>query len=168
MKQCRECGTLSPDDTVFCYICGTKFPENDAEEKSVNSEFSDLVNNNESPIFDSTYVYESNQSVLRTNGVYYFIEGGFRYLLKFSSDGVVLGTSDTNTSIPIATSINGITYRDQGRYSIENGQISFSLINQQGQVDYWGQVLNNELLLNLHSHLNGHRASNERYQFVEI
>ena len=27
MKQCRECGTLSPDDTVFCYICGTKFPE---------------------------------------------------------------------------------------------------------------------------------------------
>ena len=34
MKQCRECGTLSPDDTVFCYICGTKFPENDAEEKN--------------------------------------------------------------------------------------------------------------------------------------
>ena len=27
MKRCRECGTLSPDDTVFCYICGTKFPE---------------------------------------------------------------------------------------------------------------------------------------------
>ena len=27
MKQCRECGTLSPDDTIFCYICGTKFPE---------------------------------------------------------------------------------------------------------------------------------------------
>ncbi len=27
MKQCRECGTLSPDDTVFCYICGTRFPE---------------------------------------------------------------------------------------------------------------------------------------------
>lgn len=27
MKQCRECGTLSPNDTVFCYICGIKFPE---------------------------------------------------------------------------------------------------------------------------------------------
>ncbi len=27
MKQCRECGTLSLDDTIFCYICGTKFPE---------------------------------------------------------------------------------------------------------------------------------------------
>lgn len=168
MKQCRECGTLSPDDTVFCYICGTRFPENDAEEKSVDSESSDLVNNNESLISDSTHVYEANQSALRTNGVYYFIEGGFRYLLKFSSDGAVLGTSDINTSIPIAASVSGITYRDQGRYSIENGQISFSLINQQGQVDYWGQVLNNELLLNLHSHLNGHRASNERYQFVEM
>ena len=27
MKQCRECGTLSPDDTVFCYVCGMKFPD---------------------------------------------------------------------------------------------------------------------------------------------
>lgn len=27
MKQCRECGTFSPENTVFCYICGTKFPE---------------------------------------------------------------------------------------------------------------------------------------------
>ena len=27
MKQCRECGTLSNDDTVYCYVCGTKFPE---------------------------------------------------------------------------------------------------------------------------------------------
>lgn len=168
MKQCREYGTLSPDDTVFCYICGTRFPENDAEEKNDDSEFRDLANNNESIISDSTHVYEANQSALRTNGVYYFIEGGFRYLLKFSSDGAVLGTSDTNSSIPSASSINGITYRDQGRYSIENGQISFSLIKQQGQVDYWGQVLNNELLLNLHSHLNGHRASNERYKFVEM
>ncbi len=34
MKQCCECGTLSPDDTVFCYICGTKFPELPEEVKS--------------------------------------------------------------------------------------------------------------------------------------
>lgn len=27
MKQCRECGTLSPDDTVFFYICGMIFPD---------------------------------------------------------------------------------------------------------------------------------------------
>ena len=25
MKQCRECGTISSDDTEYCYICGTKF-----------------------------------------------------------------------------------------------------------------------------------------------
>nr|WP_300819315.1 hypothetical protein [uncultured Acetatifactor sp.] len=104
MKQCRECGTLSPDDTVFCYICGTKFPENDTEEKNVDSELSDRLNN-ENSVSNSTRVYEADQFVLRTNGVYYFIEGGFRYLLKFNSDGVVLGTSDTNTSIPIAASI---------------------------------------------------------------
>lgn len=35
MKQCRECGTLSPDDTVFCYICGTKFPELPEEVKRI-------------------------------------------------------------------------------------------------------------------------------------
>ena len=27
MKQCRECGTLSNDDTIFCAVCGTKFLE---------------------------------------------------------------------------------------------------------------------------------------------
>lgn len=35
MKQCRECGTLSPDDTVFCYICGTRFPELPEEAKRI-------------------------------------------------------------------------------------------------------------------------------------
>lgn len=52
MKQCRECGTLSSDDTVFCYICGTRFPENDAEEKNEDSEFSVLGNNKENSISD--------------------------------------------------------------------------------------------------------------------
>lgn len=33
MKQCRECGTLSSDETVFCYVCGTKFPELSEEVK---------------------------------------------------------------------------------------------------------------------------------------
>ena len=28
MKKCRECGMLSPDETIFCRICGTKFPTN--------------------------------------------------------------------------------------------------------------------------------------------
>lgn len=35
MKQCRECGTFSTDETVFCSICGTKF-----------SEIPDIVSNN--------------------------------------------------------------------------------------------------------------------------
>lgn len=35
MKQCRECSTLSPDDTVFCYICGTRFPELPEEAKRI-------------------------------------------------------------------------------------------------------------------------------------
>lgn len=38
MKQCREYGTLSPDDTVFCYICGTKFPELPEEVKRAHLE----------------------------------------------------------------------------------------------------------------------------------
>ena len=28
MKICRECGTPCADDTVFCYVCGTKFHMN--------------------------------------------------------------------------------------------------------------------------------------------
>lgn len=41
MKQCRVCGALSYDDTAFCYICGTKFPdceELDLSDKSKNIE----------------------------------------------------------------------------------------------------------------------------------
>lgn len=26
MKQCQECGTYAPDDAIFCYVCGKKFP----------------------------------------------------------------------------------------------------------------------------------------------
>lgn len=118
---------------------------------------------------DSVSIYKTDDApVLKMNGVYYFIEGGFRYLLKFYPDGGVQGTSDTNINSPSASEIRGISYRVQGRYSVENQQLSFSLINQQGQVEYWGQILNSELLLNLHSHINGHQASNERCQFVEI
>ncbi len=167
MKQCRECGTLSPDDTVFCYICGTKFHENNAEEKTVDSE-NEWTNNGDNSVSDSTNVGEVNQSALRMNGVYYFIKGGFRYLLKFNSDGMVQGTSDTNITMPSASEIRGISYRDQGHYSVDNEQISFSLINQQGQVDNWGEISNNSLILNLHSHINGHQALNEVYQFVEM
>ena len=43
MKQCRECGTLSRDETVFCYICGTKFSE--LSEDATSSQVKEAVNN---------------------------------------------------------------------------------------------------------------------------
>lgn len=27
MKQCLECGTFSPDDTMFCAVCGKRFSD---------------------------------------------------------------------------------------------------------------------------------------------
>ena len=167
MKQCRECGTLSPDDTVFCYICGTKFAENDVKEKNISLE-SDGTNNGREFIVDPMHDSESMLSALKTNGVYYFIEGEVRYLLRFNPDGTVLGTSEMNNSIPTVAEVNSKSYRDQGRYLIEDGQISFSLINQNGQVDYWGQVSKGALTLSSYSHINGYQASNKVYYFVEL
>lgn len=248
MKQCRECGTLSPDDTVFCYICGARFRATDEKSEnaievgsSVDKGLGEVLLNEEEAEsivryivgcfyrqenFDlssdtfamnrirqeiaknsatlkrgatvglsfpyltadvtgpkhldidvsldiaadsaSDYRGNGNMSALRMNGVYYFIEGGFRYLLKFYPDGVVQGTSDAKSTIPSAVEIRNITYRDQGNYSIVDQQLSFNLGNQQGQVDYWGQISGDTLILNLHSHINGHRASNEVYQFIEM
>lgn len=35
MKQCRECGTLSPYEKVFCCICGKRYPELAEEFKKI-------------------------------------------------------------------------------------------------------------------------------------
>lgn len=151
----------------YDYICGTKFPEHDVVEEEY-SEVDNSPSNDNDLIHESYSIYESNLTTLLMNGVYYYIEGGFRYLLKFSSDGVIQGTSDTNAIIPSASEIRSISYRDQGRYSLENDKISISLMNQNGQVDYWGHISKGLLTLSSHSHINGHRASNVVYKFVEI
>lgn len=164
MKQCRVCGTLSSDDTVFCYICGTKFsnikPENIIEVVDNTCE----LENPSQPINANPYQIGAP----KMNGVYYFVENGFRYLLRFYDNGDVQGTSDTNVVMPSPTEIRNMTYRDHGRYSVENQQLTFSLSNEQGQVDYWGQILKDKIVLNRHSHINGNRGSNEEYRFVEM
>jgi large subunit ribosomal protein L7/L12 len=43
MKQCRECGALSNDDTVFCYICGTRFAESTIKMETVSAPKSDCA-----------------------------------------------------------------------------------------------------------------------------
>ena len=169
MKQCKECGTLSSDDTVFCYICGTKFTDNQSEKIIGSGETtSNLTSMDQMRLPNHVLAVNAAAESLNMNGVYYFMEGGFRYLLKFSPNGDVQGTSDTNAMIPSPTEIRSITYRDHGRYSVNNLQLIFSLSNQQGQVDYWGQISDGKLILNLHSHINGHQATNQEYKFVEI
>ena len=43
MKQCSECGTFSPDDTMFCAVCGKRF--SDAIDVS-SAENNNIENNN--------------------------------------------------------------------------------------------------------------------------
>lgn len=168
MKQCRVCGTLSSDDTVFCYICGTKFSNTKPENIIENTDNTCELVNSSQPINANPYQSHQIDANLKMSGVYYFIENGFRYLLKFSDNGDVQGTSDTNAVMPSPTEIQNRTYRDHGRYSVENQQLTFSLSNQQGQVDYWGQILKDKIVLNSHSHINGYRGTNAEYLFVEM
>lgn len=74
MKQCRECGTLSPADTVFCYICGTRFPDDQSEELSGTGEIieeSELSRSNDSVSFSCPAcgsIIRGNRRALIDNG----------------------------------------------------------------------------------------------------
>lgn len=52
MKQCKECGVFSQDDTVFCYVCGKKLPEMPdvaIETSQSETQYSEQVIDNQAP-----------------------------------------------------------------------------------------------------------------------
>lgn len=90
MKQCRECGTLSSDDTIFCYVCGTKFNESEkialgtmtgetlsAEQNSSNQSILGVNDDgigNRGLLFNGVYQYkdEGYSSYLMHSDIYYY------------------------------------------------------------------------------------------------
>lgn len=165
MKQCRECGVICNDDTVFCYICGSKFTNNsekmietDASKNEINTKRSLKNNNNE----------ESNISCLKTNGVYYLILSNFRHIIRFLPDGSVMGESDLNTVVPSVTELQSISYNEQGKYFVKSVNLSFSLENEDGLMDYWGRISNDALFLKSCPRINRYQSSYKEYKYIEL
>ena len=159
MKQCRECGTLSSDDTVFCYICGTRFPDREGQVSAGNTEETDC--NDE---LNSAKMESRDESVL-FEGLYQCKYQDYSSYLRFFDSGVVVEVGSTGTPEQVVKWLTQ-NYESHGTYTISNGQITFDIFSSSGQVSYSGRIINSSLLqLDIRSYINGYTANNLEYHF---
>ncbi len=167
MKQCRECGTLSPDDTVFCYICGTKFndfEENLSDYASVESLTEDQESGKNIP---ATSESDTGEGIILFDGVYQYRYPDYSSYLRFFPDGKVVEVGSTGTPSQVGQWLNH-EYESFGFYTIENGAVSFVITSSSGQVSYSGRIFKEAIEIDMTSHINGYSASNLRYSFCGL
>jgi hypothetical protein len=104
---------------------------------------------------------------IRYDGVYYREEDlDSNQYIRFYDDGTVITVTSTGT----ITQIKDWFDKDndspsKGRYVITGENISFQSTSEEGRVDYNGQIFDNRLILNIHSHINGFRENDKEYIF---
>lgn len=167
MKQCRECGTLSPDDTVFCYICGTKF--NDHEEDS--SDYAAVESLTEDQGSDKnirvTAESDTGEGKILFDGVYQYRYPVYSSYLRFFADGKVVEVSSTGTPSQVGQWLNH-EYESFGFYAIKDGTVSFVITSSSGKVSYSGRIFEEAIEIDMTSHINGNSSSNLRYNFCSL
>lgn len=161
MKQCRECVTLSPDDTVFCYICGTKF--NDYEEDASDHASVESTTEDQGSDKDVPTMAESNtgEGEILFDGVYQYRYPDYSSYLRFFPDGKVVEVGSTGTPSQVGQWLNH-EYESYGYYNINGGAVSFVITSSSGQVSYSGRILKEAIEIDMTSHINGYGASNLR------
>lgn len=167
MKQCRECGTLSPDDTVFCYICGTKF--NDYEEDVSDYASVESTTEDQGSDKDVRTMAESNtgEGKILFDGVYQYRYPDYSSYLRFFPDGKVVEVGSTGTPSQVGQWLNH-EYESYGYYNINDGAVSFVITSSSGQVSYSGRILKEAIEIDITSHINGYSASNLRYNYCSL
>jgi hypothetical protein len=103
-------------------------------------------------------------NVLRYDGVYYCVQVGYRQFLKFFPDGTVIGVSASGTAEQVSRWID--TTDNKGRYKTVGARVTFSLTSPQGVVDYSGDIFEASLVVDSHSHINGHCSRRQDYSFT--
>jgi TIR domain len=86
----------------------------------------------------------------------------FRQYLRFSADGCVAGVSSTGEAGQVIKwlTVSGPNLRigfGRGSYLLQGSSLKFSLTSDSGAVDHEGDILDDKLVLRVHSHINGHR-----------
>lgn len=164
MKQCRECGTLSYDDTDFCYICGAKF--NDCEKGSSEYLAVESVSEDhrlEKHIPEVTEI-DSGEMRIRFDGIYQYKYPDYSSYLRFIADGKVVEVVSTGIPSQVGQWLNHERERF-GYYTIQDGIVSFTITGSTGKVSYAGKILKDAIEINVISHINGYSANNLRYSF---
>ena len=117
----------------------------------------------------TTSIPHSNEIIthsVRHDGVYYCKESDYTSYIRFYDDGIVITVSSTGAIAQIKRWFNKDNDNISiGKFNIISDKISFSSTNSDGTVDYNGQILNDKLLLNIYSHINGYVSNNNEYLF---
>jgi hypothetical protein len=112
---------------------------------------------------------------VRTDGLYKsgpYTAKEFQYwqYLRFYTDGTVLTSSTGEEDLAgIAKWLakENEAKRGQGEYKLVGQTIEFSAQTSRGVIDYEGMVSGNEIILKIHSHINGHRGV-AQYKFCPV
>jgi hypothetical protein len=81
--------------------------------------------------------------------------------LRFYSDGLVIDVSSTGSAAEVARWFTREKVDSSGHYSLSGPTLHFSATSSVGTVDYEGEIVEEKLMLRLHSHINGHRDVQE-------
>jgi hypothetical protein len=106
---------------------------------------------------------------LRFDGLYYAKSpDGSTWYLRFYEDGTVLDVDSTGTPEKVAQWFKkGHPAPSQGTYRRNGATLKFSTRSSAGVVDYAGEVGQDVLRLQMHSRINGFKAT-ATYTFVKL
>ncbi len=107
--------------------------------------------------------------VLRFDGLYQKSnDDGYTSYLRFLADLTVLQVTSSGTPQQVTTWLKKNAGKgSQGQYLLDGASISFVVTSTMGSVEYSGQVGDDQLVLQVHSLINDHRATNT-YTFVPL
>jgi hypothetical protein len=111
---------------------------------------------------------DKNDETINYNRLYVSGTNSSYHCLKFFEDGEVIDAS-VNGNILDTHVKEGLDnwfkkgYHDKGHYTVNEAMISFTTKSISGEIAYSGRIEKNELILNVHSHINGNKFT-ERYK----
>ncbi|AUT60222.1 PIN-like domain-containing protein [Paraburkholderia terrae] len=107
---------------------------------------------------------------LRFDGIYRGLsdDGSYSQYMRFFPDGQVIGVSVSGDYSEKILKWFKYGYEDNGMFQWDGKDIVFALSSNMGKVDYLGEILEDHLILNSHSHINGRKLEGKIYNFIPV